>query len=551
MDYTLKNVTTTLNKQLLAKAKELAENDERTKDGSITHNEVTQLLQEAGHDGNISPEEVRFIAGLTTEANVTSLAKSHFLPINGEIHFKNVSPNQLHQIDNHVTTLHVKNLAFLKDVFSQIGLSESEIATLSKTGLTPQQGHFFFQNLMETYGQDLTRLGPQMVGLALFQTAASHQEGLSPSQIFQIVDQFKDKAFIRTDGYMADYLSGKAYDYKVGDPVLKKGQIVISGIPAGTMYVNNGGVFHAVEKTGKQDDLLELPVTGAILDNVLDGISYSFAATLTGIEHLLSTPIDHTLVGFTQLLNHVATLIQNSPSYAQRFVAMPLAQQQREVAQILTDVYTLSVGANAALKLTREMGGHLGKIPMPFMKVNVDGSLMTSSTTVDIAQANQILASSSSTVAIMGVASNRADFQKYVESLAKGMERPHLKDPALDIRVEKMYRGDAEIGSGSTADALRFEIETGAKVGGVEHLKKVKDYIAYFKRQIKKPDISQHDYNVLKNLLIDLEDSLVTKPLTKQQSITKLEKYLRDFPNGNAGTRTSAIQRLAELKRDP
>ena len=37
-----------------------------------THKEVTQLLQEAGHDGNISPEEVRFIA--TTEANVTSLA---------------------------------------------------------------------------------------------------------------------------------------------------------------------------------------------------------------------------------------------------------------------------------------------------------------------------------------------------------------------------------------------------------------------------------------------------------------------------------------------
>ena len=151
----------------------------------------------------------------------------------------------------------------------------------------------------------------------------------------------------------------------------------------------------------------------------------------------------------------------------------------------------------------------------------------------------------------MGVAANRADFQKYVESLAKGMERPHLKDPTLDTFVKEMYRENSEIGSGSTADGLRFEIETGAKVGGLEHMKKVQDSIAYFKRQMKNPNISQHDYNVLKNLLIDLEDSLVTKPLTKQKAITKLEKYLRDFPNGNAGTRASAIQRLAELKGTP
>ena len=91
MDYTIKNIPSTLNKELLTKAKELAENDDQTEGGSITPNEVTELLKEASKDGDISLEEVRFIAGLTTEQNVKNLAKSHFNPVNGEIQFENVS----------------------------------------------------------------------------------------------------------------------------------------------------------------------------------------------------------------------------------------------------------------------------------------------------------------------------------------------------------------------------------------------------------------------------------------------------------------------------
>jgi hypothetical protein len=57
MDFKVNNISP----QLLKKAKELATNAEKTPGGSITQNEVEQLLKEANKDGKITVSESQFI----------------------------------------------------------------------------------------------------------------------------------------------------------------------------------------------------------------------------------------------------------------------------------------------------------------------------------------------------------------------------------------------------------------------------------------------------------------------------------------------------------
>lgn len=105
MDYSIKNANQHIGNDLLSKAKELANNSVRTKGGSFTEAELDQLLQEANKDGKITPEEVRFVAGLTNEHNVQNLSKSNFKPVNGQLQFQNVSTPRLNKINDQATKI--------------------------------------------------------------------------------------------------------------------------------------------------------------------------------------------------------------------------------------------------------------------------------------------------------------------------------------------------------------------------------------------------------------------------------------------------------------
>lgn len=54
-------------------------------------------------------------------------------------------------------------------------------------------------------------------------------------------------------------------------------------------------------------------------------------------------------------------------------------------------------------------------------------------------------------------AANRASFQMYKNELLAAMERPYVRDAALFKMLDKIYRPNAKIGSGSTAAAVRQE----------------------------------------------------------------------------------------------
>ncbi len=153
---------------------------------------------------------------------------------------------------------------------------------------------------------------------------------------------------------------------------------------------------------------------------------------------------------------------------------------------------------------------------------------------------------------------SRAEYERYLNSRVYGMEKPEgVVNTELKGVIDRMYRTNSEIGSGSTADALRFELETGVPVGGVkDHLQKAEENLAKLKAFVSNPKhsqdnkiVSSQDYQVALNLIKDLEHALTTPPLPREEVINRLVQYLNDFPNGNPNTRADAIKRLAELHR--
>jgi filamentous hemagglutinin len=78
--------------------------------------------------------------------------------------------------------------------------------------------------------------------------------------------------------------------------------------------------------------------------------------------------------------------------------------------------------------------------------------------------------------AMSGVTANAATAPKLADDLAASMAKPVVLDSKLGGLMDDLYRDGAKIGTGSTADAVRYEAQTGQPIGGVFHTQKAQDY---------------------------------------------------------------------------
>ncbi|AZP14077.1 hemagglutinin repeat-containing protein [Undibacterium parvum] len=109
-------------------------------------------------------------------------------------------------------------------------------------------------------------------------------------------------------------------------------------------------------------------------------------------------------------------------------------------------------------------------------------------------------------------AANRATFEVYKDGLISQMGKPTVSNPTLSGLIDDLYRPGAKIGSGSTADAVRYEQATGQSVGDVFHTQKANDYSAALQKWIdKNPTASTIDRAAAENVLRDLQNALKGK----------------------------------------
>lgn len=93
-------------------------------------------------------------------------------------------------------------------------------------------------------------------------------------------------------------------------------------------------------------------------------------------------------------------------------------------------------------------------------------------------------------------------------SKLKAWNRPEVADGKLGNIVKQLFRDNAKVGNGTTADAVRHELETGLRVGGKTHSEKAQLAIDSLTRRLTDPSVSQADKTIAKVLKEDLGNAL-------------------------------------------
>ncbi|SFB69505.1 hemagglutinin repeat-containing protein [Collimonas sp. OK412] len=107
---------------------------------------------------------------------------------------------------------------------------------------------------------------------------------------------------------------------------------------------------------------------------------------------------------------------------------------------------------------------------------------------------------------------NSATGAKLTDDLASNMLKPQVSNPKLAGLMDDLYRDGAKIGTGSTADAVRYETETGNSVGGVFHTQKAQNYSTALQYWLdSNPNASFSDRSAAQNVLRDLQNALKGK----------------------------------------
>jgi len=84
----------------------------------------------------------------------------------------------------------------------------------------------------------------------------------------------------------------------------------------------------------------------------------------------------------------------------------------------------------------------------------------------------------------------------------------NIDDPDLKHTAEKLYRENAQIGDGGTADAVRYTKQTGELVGGKDHIIKAQEMVTHLNSLMKSGKLSYHDMKIAQSLISDLIHSL-------------------------------------------
>lgn len=83
-----------------------------------------------------------------------------------------------------------------------------------------------------------------------------------------------------------------------------------------------------------------------------------------------------------------------------------------------------------------------------------------------------------------------------------------IQNPTLRRLVEYSYRVGARIGNGSTADAIRFERETGILLSRTGHMQKGREVLSSLEALFRSNKLNSKDAQIVRELIYDLKDAL-------------------------------------------
>jgi len=89
--------------------------------------------------------------------------------------------------------------------------------------------------------------------------------------------------------------------------------------------------------------------------------------------------------------------------------------------------------------------------------------------------------------------------------------KPGAQNPSLQDIIDELYRPGAKVGSGSTADAIRHELQTGELLSPAGHALKGQERLRQLEKLLATDELNEVDRETAKDLAGDLRDALATE----------------------------------------
>jgi hypothetical protein len=230
----------------------------------------------------------------------------------------------------------------------------------------------------------LVGTGPRMVAARILQDVVRAGEDTTITAIADRLTAFRRIIFLRADGYVARALTGEAIQ-RAGRMEFVDGRLRAGSLETGTFYYSDSGVFYRtdenLDRTG--NPIGELGLEHDAFNSALDGAADAAVGLVTGLAQLLRHPID-SIAALRQLPSAIVQLIQNAPDYWERFQAMPLNDQIREVSNILTTLLTLYGGAAGTTTRLAAAAGELGNVSVRVLTLSARGELALATVSVPV-----------------------------------------------------------------------------------------------------------------------------------------------------------------------
>lgn len=223
----------------------------------------------------------------------------------------------------------------LVPVFEHAGLTRALAEQIVRDGVTQEQAVAYAQ-LIATGDIRLRYYGETILGLRLLTRAAETPGRTTPLDLARDAYQQRDMAVVRPDGYVAALATSEGL-YKMGEPQVDPEMgLKVRNLPVGQLlYGARGGVFRTVNPDLTAGQLQgERPLEGALGSDLIDGVAKSVYDAAVGVIDMVKHPI-RTAQDLSRLPANIVQALKSTPAAYDQFMALPGAQQERVVGQML------------------------------------------------------------------------------------------------------------------------------------------------------------------------------------------------------------------------
>lgn len=216
----------------------------------------------------------------------------------------------------------------------------------------------------------LAQFAPRRCLLHLMQEISAGNQTVSREELDRRSNRYASLVVVRPDGYWAAALTGVPLQR-----AFRPERAASPPYEIGRFYYSRSGVMYRIDAALQPlgPPVGELGLDHDVVNSALDGVEDAVAAMARGIAQLMTHPI-RTIAALANLPQALAQLIQQSPEYWDLFRAMPLNDQVRKVAELVSTLLLMYGTAAGSTSVIGAAASDIGDITVNALRLQANGS---------------------------------------------------------------------------------------------------------------------------------------------------------------------------------